>query len=174
MGRKGDARHMKLPFTEGLMKTTHFDYEMAVLADRHYSRRTVGARQFLYSGRKLVLRDTPGLVLFAWVYPDPAMRMDGQTGYNCAIFRNESSRRASDIILEAEAAAVAKWGVNRLYTYVDPARTRTIKRRGKRIVGACFLAAGWKLAIHKNGTPRTSADGKYLFVKPARLVKGAA
>ena len=90
-----------LALTEGLIRTTHFDDEMRQLADRHYSRRTVGARQFAYSGRKLVLRDAAGLVLFVWMYPDPAMRMDGQTGYNCAIFRNETTRRSSDIILEA-------------------------------------------------------------------------
>ena len=62
---------MLLPLTDGLMKTTHFDDECRQLADRHYSRRTVGARQFAYSGRKLVLRDAGGLVLFVWMFPDP-------------------------------------------------------------------------------------------------------
>jgi hypothetical protein len=56
---------MMLPMWDGLVATSHFDAEMAQLADRHYSRRTVGARQFMYSGRKLVLRDPAGLVLFA-------------------------------------------------------------------------------------------------------------
>src|SRR5947208_672318 len=102
---------MLLPFSDGLIRTTHFDDECRQLADRHYSRRTVGAKQFAYSGRKLVLRDALGSVLFVWMNPDPAMRMDGQTGYNCAIFRNESQRRSSEIILEAEALAVEKWGL---------------------------------------------------------------
>lgn len=166
---------MRLPFTDGLMVTTHFDAEMAMLADRHYSRRTVGARQFLYSGRKLVLRNAEGTVLFAWIYPDPAMRMDGQTGFNCAIFRNESTRKASDIILEAEQAAVAKWGPHRMYTYIDPAKTATIKRRGKkdhdpssRQVGFCYLMAGWKPLMHKNGRPHLSKAGQHLLVKLAR------
>lgn len=156
---------MLLPITDGLMRTTHFDHEMAALADRHYSRRTVGARQFLYSGRKLVLRNTEGTVLFAWIYPDPAMRMDGQTGYNCAIFRNESTRPASDIILEAERAAFAKWGPHRLYTYIDPAQTKTIKRHGQRVVGFSYRKAGWKPMIKLDGTPRLSKSGQYLFVK---------
>lgn len=117
-----------------------------MLADRHYSRRTVGARQFLYSGRKLVLRDALGEVLWAWIYPDPAMRMDGQTGYNCAIFRNESSRRSSDIILEAERFAIEKWGVGRGYTYVDPGK---IKSRNP---GYCYKVAGWKqMGFSKSG-----------------------
>jgi hypothetical protein len=36
---------------------------MAALADRHYSRRTIGKRQFMYSGRKLVLRNTRRVIV---------------------------------------------------------------------------------------------------------------
>jgi hypothetical protein len=162
---------MLLPLVDGLVRTTHWDGEMSMLADRHYSRRTVGARQFLYSGRKLVLRDTAGLVLFGWIWPDDAMRMDGQRGYNCAIFRNESSRRSSDVILEAELAAIAKWGPNRMYTYVDPTKTVVIKRRGQRIVGFCYRMAGWKPLVWKNGKPRISLSGQHLLVKLCRPEK---
>jgi hypothetical protein len=128
---------MFLDFEPGLIRTTHFDPEMSALADRHYSRRTPGARQFCYSGRKLVLRDAPGLVLFVWMFPDVSLRMDNQTGYNCAIFRNESSRKSSEIILEAERLAVEKWGSNRAYTFVD---ARKIKSTNP---GCCFKKAGW-------------------------------
>jgi len=143
---------MLLPLSEGLVATGRFDGECAELADRHYSRRTVGARQFLYSGRRLVLRDNAGLVLFAWVYPDAALRMDGQTGYNCAIFRNESARPGSQIVLEAERAAFAKWGPNRCYTYVDPKHVKSPNP------GYCFKLAGWKFV-------KRTADGKHLLVK---------
>ena len=143
---------MILPFTDGLIKTTHFDQEMRLLADRHYSRRTVGARQFCYSGRKLVLRNSEGTVLWVWMYPDPAMRMDHQTGYNCAIFRNESNRRSSDIILEAERMAFEKWGPNRMYTYVDPSKIRSANP------GYCYKVAGWKFAGY-------SKSGQHLLVK---------
>jgi len=146
---------MMLPLWDGLVKTTHFDPEMARLADRHYSRRTVGARQFCYSGRKLVLRDTQGLVLFVWMWPQDAMRLDGQTGYNCAIFRNESDRLSSSIILEAEGLAVAKWGPNRMYTYVAPTKVRSTNP------GFCYLKAGW----HKAGF---SKSGQVLLVKDIR------
>src|SRR5437879_13612636 len=118
------------------MKTTHFDPEMSALADRHYSRRTIGARQFCYAGRKLVLRNAEGTLLFVWMWPYDEMRMDGQTGYNCAIFRNESGRLSSEIILEAERLAVEKWGPNRFHTYVDG---RKIRRTNP---GYCFLKAG--------------------------------
>jgi hypothetical protein len=129
---------MLLPFTTGLIRTTHFDPEMAKLADRHYSRRTVGARQFCYSGRKLVLRNSQGTVLFVWMFPDPQYRMDEQVGYNCAIFRNESDRLSSEIILEAEEMAFAKWGKNRCYTFIDVGKIKSVNP------GYCYKVAGWK------------------------------
>jgi len=143
---------MFLPLTDGLIVTNHFDQECRMLADRHYSRRTVGARQFCYSGRKLVLRNTEGTVLFVWMYPIPEMRMDGQIGYNCAIFRNESERQSSDIILEAEQMAIEKWGANRFYTYIDPSKIESPNP------GYCFKKAGWHYE-------RTSKSGKHLLVK---------
>lgn len=138
---------MLLPFTDSLLVTTHFDAECSMLADRHYSRRTIGARQFMYSGRKIVIRDTEGLVLFGWLWPDADKRMDGQTGYNCSIFRNEGPRRSSDVILECERIAFERWGPNRLYTYVKPSAIKSVNP------GYCFKMAGWKFI-------RTSKDGK--------------
>jgi len=145
---------MLLPLVgSGLVPTTHFDGECAELADRHYSRRTLGARQFCYSGRKLVLRNADATVLFVWMYPDHAMRMDSQTGYNCAIFRNEQTERmASEIILEAERAAVEKWGPNRGYTYVDPRHVKSVNP------GYCFKLAGWQFV-------RRTSKGKHLLEK---------
>jgi hypothetical protein len=143
---------MLLPLTDRLMRTTHVDDECRQLADRHYSRRTIGARQFAYSGRKLVLRNTEGSVLWVWMYPDPSMRMDGQEGYNNAIFRNESDRKSSEIILEAEWHAIKKWGPNRAYTYIDPDKVKS------RNPGYCFKCAGWRFV-------RLSAGGKHLLEK---------
>ncbi len=139
----------------GLFRTTHFDQECRLLADRHYSRRTPGARQFAYSGRKLVLRNADASVLWVWMFPDEAMRVDGQTGYNCAIFRNESDRLSSDIILEAERFAVAKWGPNRAYTYIDAAKVASANP------GYCYKMAGWRYEGLSKG-------GKHLLVKDLR------
>lgn len=147
---------MLLAFTDNLLVTTHFDPEMAMLADRHYSRRTVGARQFLYSGRKIVIRNAEGTILFGWLFPDEDKRMDGQTGYNCAIFRNESGRRSSDVILECEQIAIDRWGgPGRMYTYVDPRKIQSCNP------GYCFKMAGWEFE-------RISAGGKHLLVKAPR------
>src|ERR1041384_867579 len=130
---------MMLPLTEGLVTTTHFDGEMSLLAARHYSRQPPGARQFCSNGRKLVLRNTQATVLFVWMYPK--YRMDKLDGYHCVIFRNESERRRSEIILEAEQWAVTHWGFQpvftRFYTYVNPSKIRSPNP------GCCFLKAGW-------------------------------
>lgn len=145
---------MLLPFWEGLVPTMAVDPEMRMLADRHYSRVTVGHREFVGPGRKLVLRDCAGDVVFAWLWCFDEMRLDGQTGYNCTIFRNESGRRSSDIIREAEQHATAKWGPNRFYTYVDPRKVRSSNP------GYCFQAAGWQ----KTGR---SKSGLLLLAKDA-------
>ena len=150
---------MFLKFSEELIVTTHFDPEMAALADRHYSRRTRGARQFLFSGRKIVIRDPEGTLLFGWVFPDPKYRMDGQEGYNCAIFRNESKRLSSEVILECEEIAFARWGSGRCYTYVNPGKIQSCNP------GYCFKMAGWKNVKSPAGAIYVSQAGQHLLEK---------
>lgn len=99
-----------------------------------------------------MLRDEGGLVLFVWMWGQDDMRMDGQTGYNCSIFRNESCRRSSEIILEAECKATEKWGSNRFYTYVDPSKIKSTNP------GYCFKVAGWKFV-------RKTTRGLHLLAK---------
>ena len=155
---------MELAFTHDLIVTNHFDPEMAMLADRHYSRRSVGARQFLYSGRKIVIRDAAGLVLFGWLFPHEDKRMDKQKGYYCAIFRNESSRKSSEIILECESIAVTRWGPNRMYTYVDPAKILSVNP------GYCFKRAGWTNVRRENGALWISKAGQHLLEKKCSTI----
>jgi len=92
------------------------------------------------------------------MFPDADKRMDGQHGYNCAIFRNESDRKSSDIILECEDIALHRWGSNRLYTYVNPAKIRSVNP------GYCFKMAGWQ----KCGK---SKSGQHLLEKYPEHVK---
>lgn len=128
---------MLLPWTESLVRTWAADPECAALADRHYSRGRIGSKQFAPSGRKLILRNTVGSIVFVWLWPDPQYRDDGQVGYNNTLFRNESGRRSSAVILEAEAAAVRVWGPGRAYTYIDAAKVQSPNP------GYCFKCAGW-------------------------------
>jgi len=143
---------MLLPFNDELRVTGKFDPEMCLLADAHYSRQKPGTNQFLPPGRTLVLRDNLGLVLFGWLWQLPEYRDDGESGYCCSIFRNESKRLSSEIILEAEHLAVERWGPNRAFTYVDPAKVASANP------GYCFKAADWQFV-------RALSDGKHLLEK---------
>jgi hypothetical protein len=152
---------MRLPLTDGLMPTSPFDRECAALADRHYSRQTVGSPQFVGNGRKHVLRDSQGLVVFAWLWCLPGLRKDGEDGYNCTIFRNESAERASSLIRQAEREAVEKWGPNRAFTYIDTRKVPPTMVRSHPVWGFCFYKAGWHFK-------RLSKDGKHLLEKELR------
>lgn len=129
--------------------TKDSDLDCAELYERHYSRyRYADGRercndQFVGPGRKLVLRTERGDAMFAWrEFIDDS----GQDGINCAVFRNESKHRSSDLIRQADAIADAAWPDRRHYTYVDPTKVRSANP------GFCFIAAGWRrCGITKGG-----------------------
>jgi hypothetical protein len=56
----------------------------------------------------------------------------------CSIFRNEGPLRSSDLILEAEQLAWRRWPGQRLFTYVWPAKVKSVNP------GYCFKMAGWQ------------------------------
>lgn len=148
---------MYLPFDNKLLATTKFDTELSRLADRHYSRQKPGAEQFVPPGKTMTLRDNFGLIVFVWLVQ--RYRLDGQPGYNCSIFRNESPRQSSSIILEAERIAFERWGPARMFTYINPARIKSNNP------GYCFKQAGWKLVRTASGAVFKSAKGNLLLEK---------
>lgn len=107
--------------------------------DGHYSRRHYadGRRNLLFvgPGEKLVLITPDALGVFIWC---KFRSMDNQEGVSCTVFRNEGDSRSSDLIRAAVALAWERWPNERLYTYVDPRKTRH-----KRDPGRCFLRTGW-------------------------------
>lgn len=109
------------------------------LFDRHYSRTPQGGRRasrlFVGPGQKIVLRTWEADALFVWrKFRDDS----GQTGVNCAVFRNESQHRSSELIRQADAIADHCWPGERHYTYVDPRRVRSANP------GCCFKISGWR------------------------------
>ncbi len=64
----------------------------------------------------------------------------GQTGVNCAVFRNEGAFNnqvlSSQLILAAEELAQTRWPNQRFYTYVN---TEAVMGDGY-----CFKKAGWR------------------------------
>ena len=109
---------------------------------RHYSSRRRSPKTrlplFVGPGEKLVLLSLKGDALFAW--RKMLYSRDGQSGVCCAVFRNEGRRLSSTLIREAMRLAWKRWPGERLYTYVDPTRVRSVNP------GCCFKRAGWRVA----------------------------
>jgi hypothetical protein len=141
-------------------RTGKFDPIAASLADRHYSRRTIGSPQIMPPGQTIILVSHDHRAVFGWWRPDPLSgikAMNGLDGWTCTIFRNESDVLSSLMILDAEKA-ISEFGYgcgpDGLLTYVWDARIRSVNP------GYCFKRAGWIYRGH-------SADGrKTLLWKP--------
>lgn len=110
---------------------------------RHYSfnkkkRRRTGDKSFAGVGEKMVLMTLDYDALFVW---RKGIHDDGQTGVNCAVFRNEAPKGkyvASELILEAMGYAWQRWSGERLFTYIDP---KAVQGNNP---GYCFKRAGWR------------------------------
>jgi hypothetical protein len=121
------------------------DERAFALFQRHYSfhvygdgRRRYGYRNrflMLGPGEKMVLLSPNCDALFAW---RKFIDKSGQTGVNCAIFRNESPVQSSLLIIEAERLAWARWPGQRLYTYVNAGAVASSNP------GYCYQMAGWR------------------------------
>jgi hypothetical protein len=117
------------------------DQSCRLLADKHYSRQTIGAKMFTRPGENLVFRLADGSAL--WVsWRSKYKRKDGY-GYciENTIFRNESSFLSSDLIKMAMYATTQEWGEipqDGFLTYVDP---RSVQSKN---AGHCFEKAGFR------------------------------
>ena len=118
--------------------TNQGDQACRLLADRHYSRQTIGHPQFCRPGRKLVLRTALADALWVTYH---GFREDKREAWECTIFRNESKYLSSELIKYAITATLAEWGPpprDGIITYVDPSKVRSTNP------GFCFLKAGFK------------------------------
>ena len=119
------------------------DAEVVPLADRHYNRQKIGDKQFAPPGRCLVLK-TPAIDAF-WITSWPFaeyVKHAWAGAWVCSAFRNESEHLSSDLIRQAIAVSLAKWGTAPdlgMVTFVN-----ADKVRHKRDPGRCFLRAGFR------------------------------
>lgn len=86
------------------------------------------------------------------------------------MIRNESDVLSSQLILEAEHLAWAKWPGERLYTYVDPKKVKTcLPFFRKPNPGKCFIKAGWTRmeTVNEKGKTvwLTTQSGKVILEK---------
>ena len=103
-------------------------------------------------GEKMLLMTLRCDALFGW---RKFIDKSGQTGVNCAVFRNESDILSSELILEAEYWAWQRWPGERLYTYVDASAIESSNP------GYCYKCAGWQEC------GRTQARGLVILEKCA-------
>ena len=123
------------------------DSTLLALYERHYSAYQYAdgrvRRLFAGPGEKIVLRTARGDAGFVW---RNFISDSGETGINCAFFRNESKNLSSELIRQADDIADAVWSCRRHYTYVDPQKVRS------KNPGYCFAVAGWrKCGMTKSG-----------------------
>jgi hypothetical protein len=127
----------------------HADPRAIALYLRHYSAKRYAdgraRRQFCAPGEKMVLLTPEADALWVWHKAKPGMRLDGLEGVSCSVFRNESPHRSSDLILEAEALAWARWPGETLFTYVAPTKVASA------VPGWCFMRARWKRVGESKG-----------------------
>lgn len=119
------------------------DETAAAMYERHYSsartlakRRARGTLLFLGPGEKLVLATPCRRALFAWRWAKK--RADGQSGIECAIFRNEGAGLSSSLIRAADMVADRRWPGERHFTYINPNKVANSN------AGRCFYHAGWQ------------------------------
>jgi hypothetical protein len=131
------------------MVTNQVDTAGARLADRHYSRRTPGSRQFVPAGRHLVLRTEPGDAVWVTSWPTMGYNPHGVapwwTGaWICALFRNESKTLSSVLVRQAVSATRWKYPDTPalgMVTFIDASKVRA-----KRDPGRCYRKAGFSAA----------------------------
>jgi hypothetical protein len=159
--------------------TTRADPCGAALADRHYSRQTPGAKQFVPPGRCVVLltRAADALWVSSWPYPEYTKHA-WPGAWVCTLFRNESPQLLSSLLIR-EAIGITRWTWGKppgqgMITFVDPKRVRP-----KRDPGFCFLAAGFEYAgqtktgkialrIQAGRMPHPSRPIEFAFANPGR------
>lgn len=137
-----------------LVKRT--DSRARLLADRHYSRKRIGAREFCPPGNNIVLIGLNDDALWVSHRPDPnanlsQWRQDGFNYWDNPYFRNESGGIASAMILEALAITVSLWGKDSIvqdgfHSFVDPACVTPVMVRGNPVFGWCYGKAGFVCA----------------------------
>lgn len=115
------------------------DASCLAMYERHYSAHQYKdgrvRKLFCGPGEKIVLRTRTANAIFVW---RKFIDASGQQGINCAVFRNESELRSSDLIRQADEIAFHVWPDQRHYTYVNAGKVRS------RNPGFCFKVAGWQ------------------------------
>ena len=121
------------------LSVTRDDPQAVAMYQRHYSFKERGRKpptKFGNPGHYIALMTVNRDALFLW--SKEKLRRDGQTGVNCAVFRNEGKTLSSVLIQEAVEIAQRRWPGERLFTFIDGSKIKSANP------GYCFKLAGWK------------------------------
>lgn len=133
------------------------DARAAAVADRHYNRQKPGTPQFVPPGRCLVLyaEANGGRALWITSWPFAEYVKHAWAGaWVCSAFRNEGAGVASDLIRDAVAATVSKYGpppALGMITFVDRRKVRPTRVHGRDVWGWTFRKAGFVEAGETKG-----------------------
>ena len=124
------------------------DPDARILADRHYSRQSPGAAQFVPPGRCCVFVSICGRAYWVTSWPLPEFVKHRWPGaWVCSAFRNEGAGRASDLIKAAASATRAVLGEPPplgMVTFIDRDKVRPTRVRGADVWGRTFRLAGFR------------------------------
>jgi hypothetical protein len=143
------------------------------LADRHYSRQTVGATGIMPPGKRFLFWHESAAGKAVWgVCRNQFL---GVWRFRNTIFRNESTILSSEMIIAATDLTYAVW----TRRYKQPPRERltteidieaTARRRSKQHpAGYCYLMAGWEFLYELDpghGRPARAVYGAPLLPDP--------
>ena len=124
------------------------DRTAALMADRHYNRQKVGARQFVPPGRCVVLAAPAAVWVTSWPKAEYVLHRWAGAWVN-SLFRNEGQVLSSELI--RQAVAITRWHWPEvpplgMITFVDPTKVRR-----KRDPGRCYLRAGFQFVGFTEG-----------------------
>lgn len=130
-------------------KSHRADRRALPIADRHYNRQKPGTPQFVPPGRCLVLlsEDARAVWVTSWPFAQWVKHAWAGAWIN-SLFRNESDRLSSTLILEAIAATRYYWPdvpELGLITFVDASKIQSTNP------GYCYLCARFQRVGHTKG-----------------------
>lgn len=139
-----------------IWELSHRSYPAArVLADRHYSRQSVGATGFVPPGRCVVLLSTCRRAYWTTSWPFAEYtKHDWAGAWVNSAFRSEGAGVASEMIVQAVAATRHIWPTPPdlgMITFIDTAKVKPTYRRGKPTWGYCYIKAGFEEVGYTRG-----------------------
>lgn len=141
----------------------HKDIRGRKLADRHYSRKTVGAAEYMPPGYKIVLIGKDDKAIWGVQRTAPKSGVTRRDGFVCwdnTIFRNERTDGyvASDMIREAIAICLGFWSdipADGLHSFIDPRHVEPTICRSMPAFGESYVKAKFSFhSVTRNGLLR--------------------